>query len=208
MPHSVLPRGRHAAPRDVVEASQRERLLDAMAAAVAQRGYAQTSVADVLRRAGVSRRSFYEHFDNKLACFLAAFDAGADLLLATIDAADDPDPIVAAGARVTAYLQCLQDNPDFARSYLVEVLAAGPEALERRSQVHRRFAEQIRASHERARAVLPELPALGAHRYAACVGATDALVSDHLRAHGPDGLPALGPVVLDVVLALLGAPPD
>lgn len=177
-----------------------------MAAAVAQRGYAQTSVADVLARAGVSRRSFYEHFENKLACFLAAFDAGADLLLGAIDAADDPDPFVAAGARVDAYLACLETNPEFARSYLIEVLAAGPEALERRAVVHDRFAAQIRDSHERARRAVPELPVLGAHRFAACVAATDALVSEHVRTHGAEGLPALAPAVLDVVLAVLGAP--
>src|ERR687889_66607 len=91
-----LPRGRNAAPREVVRESQRGRLLGAMAACVGESGYADVSVADVIARAGVSRKTFYEHFDNKLECFLAAYDAGVDAMLGAIDdaigkaAADGP----------------------------------------------------------------------------------------------------------------------
>src|SRR3954463_3168983 len=77
----VLPRGRHAAPREVVAESQRERLLVAMADAVAEKGYAHAAVADVIERAGVSRRTFYEHYANKEECFLAAYDAGVSGML-------------------------------------------------------------------------------------------------------------------------------
>src|SRR4051812_30467577 len=83
----VLPRGRHAAPREVVVESQRTRMLSAMASAVAEKGYSRTAVADVIDRAGVSRKTFYEHFANKEECFLAAYDEGVDLLLEAIDEA-------------------------------------------------------------------------------------------------------------------------
>src|SRR6516164_10070200 len=84
---TVLPRGRHAAPRPVVREAQRARMLDAMVQSVAEKGYARVAVADVVERAGVSRKTFYEQFANKEECFLAAYDDGVDRLLAAIDAA-------------------------------------------------------------------------------------------------------------------------
>src|SRR3954452_1733649 len=148
----VLPRGRHAAPREVVAESQRERLLVAMADAVAAKGYANVAVADVIERAGVSRRSFYEHFANKEEAFLAAYDAGVTGLLNAIGeaeeaaaAAADPEGGLLAPARAgtEVYLQVLADNPAFARTFLIEVLGAGPAALQRRDAVHERFARRL-----------------------------------------------------------------
>ena len=69
-----LPRGRHGLTRAEVESSQRDRLLDAMADAMSEQGYVATPVADVIKRAGVSRESFYELFSSKLDCFMSAFD--------------------------------------------------------------------------------------------------------------------------------------
>src|SRR5213080_4602099 len=82
-----LPRGPHGLERDVVLASQRGRMLGAMADAVASKSYAATTVADVVAGAGVSRKTFYEHFRDKEECFLAAFDAGVGLVLEAITAA-------------------------------------------------------------------------------------------------------------------------
>src|SRR5688500_10815012 len=81
MPVEQLPRGRHGLSREEVAESQRERMLRAMAEAVSERGYAKTPVAEVLRRAGVSRETFYQHFANKDACFLDAFDYAAGILM-------------------------------------------------------------------------------------------------------------------------------
>src|SRR5436305_4647797 len=86
-PPRQLPRGPHRLAREVVLASQRGRLLDAMAEVVADRGYAASTVADVIARAGVSRKTFYEHFRDKEGCFLAAYDVGVDLLLEAVASA-------------------------------------------------------------------------------------------------------------------------
>src|SRR3954466_3767124 len=139
-----LPRGPHNLARDDVRASQRQRMLDAMAETVAGKGYAGTTVGDVVAGAGVSRKTFYEHFRDKEDCFLAAFDAGVDDLLAAIVAAEPAGPgwKAALRARVRAYLSPLAGPPEFAHAFLVEVFTAGPRALERRSQVHARF-EQL-----------------------------------------------------------------
>ena len=69
-----LPPGRHSVPAEEVARQQRLRLMAGMLDAVGEQGYVATSVADVLSRAGVSRRTFYEHFADKEACFLQAFD--------------------------------------------------------------------------------------------------------------------------------------
>src|SRR3954454_25305249 len=79
-----LPRGPHGLERDVVLASQRGRMLGAMAEAVASTTYAGTTVADVVAGAVVTRKTFYEHFRDKDECFLAAFDEGVDMVLEPI----------------------------------------------------------------------------------------------------------------------------
>src|SRR5712671_6871318 len=76
-----FPRGRHEYTREAVAASQRSRLLDAVAEAVAANGYAATTVADVVALAAVSRRTFYEQFPDLESCFLTAYQAGMELLL-------------------------------------------------------------------------------------------------------------------------------
>src|SRR4051812_31599343 len=142
----ALPRGRHAAPREVVRESQRGRMLAAMAGAVGEKGYGAVAVADVIARARVSRKTFYEHFRDKEECFLAAYDAGVEVMLDTIAAAgrDEDDLVRRARARIRAYLQTLAAEPAFARTFLIEITAAGPRALERRRAVHDRFAELSR----------------------------------------------------------------
>src|SRR4051794_39644292 len=202
----VLPRGRHAAPREVVVESQRTRMLSAMASAVAEKGYSRTAVADVIDRAGVSRETFYEHFADKEACFLAAYDEGVDLLLEAIDEAvrdSAPDWLAAAEAGARCYLDNLAANPDFARTFLIAVLAAGHTAPPRRAAGHRRFADQLEALNRAARRDLPDLPAPPEHAYLACVGAVNELVVGHLLAHGADTLPQLADAVLDTQVALM-----
>src|SRR5918911_1380211 len=114
-----LPRGPHNLTRDHVLTSQRERMIDAMAAAVADKGYGATTVGDVVAGAGVSRKTFYEHFRDKEDCFLAAFDSGVNDLLAAIVAAEPDGPGWKASlrARVRAYLSMLAGHPDFAHAF-------------------------------------------------------------------------------------------
>lgn len=205
----VLPRGRHAASREVVWESQRERLLVAMADAVAEKGYARVSVADAIERAGVSRKTFYEQFANKEACFLAAYEVGVELLLEGIDEAirtAAPDWPAAAAAGTEAYLEMLEANPSLARTFLVEILAAGPVALSRRAAVHERFARQLADVHTAARSDLPQLPELPDYVFRACVGAINELVVERLTAVGTEGLTELTDALLDVQRKLFFGP--
>ncbi len=203
----TLPRGPHRLAREEVLASQRGRMLAAMAEAVAEKGYAATTVADVVGRAGVSRKTFYEHFNDKEECFLAAWDAGVQTLIealtrATLETDGRWQDRVRAGVR--AYLETLAAVPAFARTFLIEVLAAGPRALERRAIVHRRFAELLRELHQAQREVAPELPELPDEVFAATVGAVHELVTERVRQGRTAELPQLEPVITYLQLAFLG----
>jgi AcrR family transcriptional regulator len=195
-----LPRGRHAAARSIVLASQRGRLIEAMASCVAREGYADTTVAQVIARAGVSRKTFYEHFNDKQSCFLAAWELGTDVLIAqmveAVEHADGWEAQVRAGTEV--FVGVLAQEPDFARTFLIEVLSAGPEALERRAAIHQRFSDLLVAAY----AETHPTP-LPAYRFRAATGAGWEIVSEHVRTHGTDGLLALAPQLFAVYLALL-----
>ena len=155
-PSARLPRGRHGLSRSEVVRSQRSRMLRALAEAVAEKGYANTSVADVITRAGTSRETFYQQFSSKQDCFLAAFDAAGEILLGRLTGR------VPQGTReerferlLDGYLEALAGEPAYARIFLVEAHAAGPEALRRRVELQGRFAAVLvdlfdaRAPHER-----------------------------------------------------------
>ena len=194
-----LPRGSHGLDRDVVEASQRTRLLEAIGRAVAERGYAGATIDDVVRRAGVSKATFYEHFSDKEGCFLAAYEAASEELLARVREAHESasdDWLERTRAGIHAYLRWLAADPALARVYLVEVAAAGPVALERREALRDRYAELVRERRE------SDLPFEIFH---AVVAAVDDVVVRHIREHGAEKLPELEPVLVHLQTALLDA---
>lgn len=194
-----------ALPRLLTPESQRERLLDAMAQTVSQRGYATTSVADVLKVARISRRTFYEQFIDKEDCFLAAYDEFAALCTEHVVAAYRAQTSWEEGlARAyESLLQTLAAEPSFARLAVVEVLAAGPRALMRRDETLGRFAafvEQLRVEVE-----VPEPPpeliaqALGGGIYE--------LIYSRLVRQETDALPTLADELLHFTFMLLGVEP-
>ncbi len=140
-----LPSGRHGLQPDVVAANQRERILEAVAGAAAELGYAEMSVEAIIARAGVSRRTFYEHFKNKEDAFLAAYDAAVRQQARHITRAYLHERTVQQRLRagITAYLRFIAGEPDVARMCIVEVLAAGPRAMARRTEAMQMFAEII-----------------------------------------------------------------
>jgi AcrR family transcriptional regulator len=146
-PFKPLPRGRHGLPREAVTRSQRRRIIDSMIAAAAERGFAETRVVDVVERAGVSRATFYDLFEDLQDCFLAAYDHVASRLLETATTAFERSPDATwperIRAAVAAELELLVSWPEAARFALVEVLGAGQDALARRHSVLRRFAELV-----------------------------------------------------------------
>jgi AcrR family transcriptional regulator len=133
--------GPHGIPRTVVTKIQRDRLLRAMAKTVAEYGYQETTVRRLLGRAGLSRRTYYELFEDKEACFLAAYDEAVDhmLDLAVEAYAEGESPEERIERALRALLQFCADEPDIARMCIVEVLAAGPIARARRAETMERL---------------------------------------------------------------------
>jgi AcrR family transcriptional regulator len=122
-----LPRGRHGLSREAVVDSQRERVLDAMIAAVNEDGYHATSIVEVAHRAGVSRKTVYEVFADKEGCLLAAHDLLVGRLLAAVRPAWERPGAWSEKVRgaLAAILTAIADRPQGARLALVEMLAAG-----------------------------------------------------------------------------------
>lgn len=128
-----LPAGRHGYSREQVAHHQRERLIAGLAEAVAEKGYAAVTLADVVRHAKVSRRVFYANFESKEQCFLAAFEVVVghlrELVAEAVEGVDGwPERAVAATRAALAFLA---SEPDLARLCLVESRAAGPAVAAR-----------------------------------------------------------------------------
>jgi len=137
--------GPQGVPKAEVERVQRERLTEAMAHVVATVGYEETTVERVLVQAGVSRRTFYELFDDREDCFLAAYDEAMGRVLRVVtDAYLDGDvPERRIEAALEAFLEFLASEPELARMCVVEVFAAGSRARERRAALMERLAQLV-----------------------------------------------------------------
>lgn len=205
-----LPRGRGRLPPAAVAAAQRDRLLRAITAAVAELGYARVRIGDVVERARVSRQSFYAQFADKEQCFLAAHERGIDLVLArlTESAAGyrEPDPRRALRAAIGTYLEMTAEEPEFAHCMLVELQAIGPRGLEARRDAHRRIAAVLAAWHEEVRRALPRWPAVSAERYAAAIGAVHDLVFSLVAERRSEDAPLLADEASAAVTRLLEIP--
>jgi AcrR family transcriptional regulator len=142
-PAHQLPAGRHGIPRELVLANQRGRLLDAVMRVVTTKGYATMRISDVTALAGVSRRTFYDNFTDKEDAFLAAYDDVVSRLTAAVGAsfatASDWPSKVERG--LSTFLTQLAAAPAIAHVCIVEVMAAGPRALDRRAHAMAQFAE-------------------------------------------------------------------
>jgi AcrR family transcriptional regulator len=142
-----LPAGRHGLPREFVAQNQRERIVTALVDTVAARGYHATTVAHITKAASVSRRTFYEHFDDKEACFLAAYEMVAEHIRASMEAAaaafdEWPQKVRAALATM---LRFLAGEPELARICMIEPVAAGGEIAARHRASMQALVEILKA---------------------------------------------------------------
>ncbi len=175
-----------------------------MADVMAEQGYVATSVEDVLKRAGVSRQSFYRLFDSKADCFMAAFDMAGDILLRRVVESfgagedgpppidRDDDPPHRFEQAITAYLEVLATELPFARLFLVEVYAAGPEALRRRGELQATLAGSLAD-------LMGVADEAGRFTCQVIVAATSAMVTVPVAERDPDRLHAIGPAMIDHV---------
>jgi AcrR family transcriptional regulator len=175
-------------------------MLRAIAEATAEQGYAATSVADVLERAGTSRETFYQQFSSKQDCFIAAYELAAGVVLEGLEqeASVSGTPLERFERALGGYLDGLAAEPEFARLFMVEVYAAGDEVLASRAHVQARFVEMVSDSFGARTA---------ADRFVceALVAAVITLVTARLAARDIDGLRALRRPLTELVRRALAA---
>jgi AcrR family transcriptional regulator len=151
--------GRQVLSRDFIARHQRERIINGLALEASERGYHAVTVADVIRRAGVARNTFYENFRSKEECFLAAqqyaMDAALERVIMAAGEIDDWPRRVEAG--LAAFLAYIAREPALARTCMVEALAGGTAAMQAHEEALQSFVSLFRLG----RAVSPygeELP--------------------------------------------------
>ena len=164
-----------------------------MAHLVAERSYAAVTVADVVSSVRISRRTFYEHFEDKESCFLETYRIGCENGIAQIDdalrALDDPDWRTRLRVSLETWVAILAAQPHFARVLLIDVLGAGPRALAMREQVLAEYVAHYRRLRERARAEEPDLPEIPDEFLRALVGGIAELVQEVLLESKPKDIP-------------------
>ncbi|WP_051022991.1 TetR/AcrR family transcriptional regulator [Nocardia pneumoniae] len=178
--------GNHGIAPEEVVAAQRARMLVGMIEAAARKGYAAVTVADVLERAGVSRMTFYQHFANKEACFLAAYDMAVEIVMSRIGAAltSSGPALERIDRALDAYFSTLAQEPEVAKVFLVEVYAAGTAVLQRRLATQSGLVDGFAAALG---ASLPEQRVVAE----AVIGAVVALATNRIVAGDFGGLPGL-----------------
>jgi AcrR family transcriptional regulator len=206
-----LPRGgRHPLTQEAVAASQRMRMLAAIARAVADKGYGHTTVADVIALAGVSRRTFYEQFPKLEDCFLAAYREGMQLLFGAIRDALRQQPgadwRARTGIAIEAYLKALAEHPEATWTFAVETLGAGRPALEQRAWVLNQWVAQWRALQALREQADPQAPKIADEQLLGIAGGIEEMVRECLRTRGAKKLPTLAPAATVFALAVLAGP--
>lgn len=148
------------------QATHRDRLIDAMAASIEDKGYRETTVADVVRIARTSRRTFYEHFEDRDACYLALFDATNDATIGAIAAAVEPGLPLEEQVDVAleAYIDTFTAHPALYRSFVRELPGLGQPGADRQLAVIERFAQLLVDLVESSRREQPGIAARSLNR--------------------------------------------
>jgi len=144
------PPGRQQLSREFIAQHQRARIIAALAEETVARGYRAVTVADIVRRAGIARNTFYENFSSKQDCFLATQDYAVDeALRRVVDAATEVESWQArVDAGLAAFLHYVASEPALARTCIVEALSAGPASLERYEESLQSFVPLFRIGRQ------------------------------------------------------------
>ena len=182
----------------------RRRLLEGMGRAVAQKGYGEVTIADIVAAAGVSRRTFYEHFKTKAQCLIALYAAASTNALEVLQKAIDPshDWETQVERAISAYFDCLGQNPVLLRTLFVELLGLGVGGLAARRRVNQELADfMLHVINVPARARRNK-PPLQADIAMAVVGGINELILEAIERDRTDRLQELVSPSLQLVRAV------
>jgi AcrR family transcriptional regulator len=177
-----------------------------MADAVAEKGFAWVTVADVISRAGVSRETFYEHFSDKEQCFIAVIDQGARVLyeiLGSVVSAEADDPVQRLDRVMKAYLNTLAGEPAFAKAFLIDAYGAGPKAIARRIELQRRFIDLVAEIFDST-----EPDSVGRFACEALVASLSSMVTVRVGSGRLEELPGLREPIMELVRRVMAEGPS
>lgn len=201
-----LPRGRNSMSLDEARDAQHRRLLRAAISAFAERGYAATTIADIVSRARVARQVFYALFETKEDCFLAAEALGRKALLTEVSALMK-QPAGRVGSDnwlrmpLRTYLHICMQEPQFARAWIVEFPNAGPRTLARRNAYFVELATLLSEGHK---AMLGSTASTVAQAfYEAAIGGAHELIFRCVSQNRYEELPRLENTLVAFILAVL-----
>jgi AcrR family transcriptional regulator len=193
-----LPRGRHGLPREIIVENQRQRLIAATVAAVAERGYNETTVSSIIQAAGLSRATFYELFSDKEACFLAAYEATLTYLreaaLSSAKAGADWPERIRAG--LGGLLAALAADPDRARFFLTAPPTVGDQLVDRHHRAMRGLVADLIAGPPGPPGSLPPSEA----REQTLAGGLSGLIVRKIQAGEGPQLSQLQPTLTELIL--------
>ncbi len=201
-----LPKGPHDLTRQQVEASQRQRILDAVLDVVGEHGYGKATVAHVTSAAGISRTTFYEQFANKQEAFLAAYDEFGKNFLADIADVSITTPAEVLPAAAERLVQWGRTRPLACRAFLVEIHAVGEAGLAHRDRAMKRAEGRFDAVAAWVRRVDPSLPAPPRLVGRAVVAASWELTAQAVRTSGDTSAESSEALAYIWLLGLTGRP--
>ena len=174
-----------AMPAASVESTNvhRPRLLEGMAHSVAVNGYADTTVADIVREAGVSKRTFYECFATKADCLIALYEAASRNALKMLGEAIDPahEWQTQIERALAAYLGCMMQNPVLMRTLFIEILGLGAQGLAARRRVNLEIAGFMLGVINGGQGSARREPPLSAGLAMAIVGGINELILEYIE---------------------------
>lgn len=202
-PARAIKRGPSRVPPEQVAATQRDRLYDGLVHAVAEHGYANATVSDICRAAGVTRPAFYVHFDGKEDAFLATYRHGTRVMFQLMEFEHEQGRSWAEGTvgSLRVLLDVLASVPTFATMAIVEIEAVGPAARREREELLRRFAGFFDAAPAPAGPAAAPSPVEPAMLFELLVGGVYAAIYRQVAAGRSAALPELLPDLVYFVLA-------
>jgi len=190
-PTSPAPSVRPSLPREFIAQHKQRRIMDAIAELTAEQGYEATKISDIVKRAGVARKTLYDNFEGKEEVFLAAFDTARDEAMRRVEeggASTEDDWQMRVEGGLAAFLGWVAENPALARMCMIEALSATPEAT-------RRYEDALEAFVKLTSEALPSDERLPETIAETLVGGVAWIVYQQIRrgdaAHAEDLLPEL-----------------
>lgn len=193
-----LPQGRHRLPREVVSRNQRLRLVAGVARAMAEHGYARLTVEHVIAAAGVSRTTFYEHFDNKQEAVLVAHDVVFERFLGSLlrSCNSEREWPLRVKAAIGTTLAFAVSEPEQAQLLVLDALAADVKVTSRVLASNDHLASLLSAGRQ----YNPRGADLPGLTEKALVGAVSAIVAGRLMNGEAECLPELEPQLVELIL--------